>query len=292
MNIVIRQPLCFSEIGDKDNQEDYLSPQQPGTAQHWFVLCDGMGGYEHGEIASRTVCEAIEYYFSHEQHSGTASQACVQRAIDYAYDCLDEKDQQQSERRMGTTMTCVYLHADGLLAAHIGDSRIYHIRPKTGKPLHDILFQSHDHSLVNQLIAAGELTPEQARTFPRRNVITRAMQPHLKERYEADFYESGDIKAGDYIFMCSDGVLEQMTDERLCEILAAGHTDEDKLRLIKEVCSGKTRDNYSCWLIPIDRVECAGQNEEPDAPSQNVCLRLSSGWNKLKNLIAKLKENG
>ena len=81
------------------------------------------------------------------------------------------------------------------------------------------------------------------------------MQPHLTKRYKSDVYMFDDIQNGDYFFLCCDGVLEQMSNEKLCEILADKKlTDELKLEAIKSVCDGKTRDNYTCWLIPIDKV--------------------------------------
>jgi hypothetical protein len=147
-------------------------------------------------------------------------------------------------------MTCLYLHKKGYLVAHIGDSRIYHIRPNTG-----ILYQSSDHSLVNDLLRAGELTEEQAINFPQKNVITRAMQPNLERRHKADIYSFDNVQKGDYFFLCSDGVLEQLTNETLCQILADDNlSDEQKKDAIKEVCDGKTKDNNTCFLIPVDDV--------------------------------------
>ena len=142
--------------------------------------------------------------------------------------------------------------------AHIGDSRIYHVRPslasKEGRT--GIIYQSADHSLVNDLLRAGEITEEEAVNFPQKNVITRAMQPHLERRYKADVYEINDVESGDYFFLCCDGVLEQLTNDRLGEILADETLDDEgKIAAIKVVCDGNTRDNYTCWLVPIDEVE-------------------------------------
>ena len=80
--------------------------------------------------------------------------------------------------------------------AHIGDSRVYHLRPGQG-----ILFETRDHSLVNDLIKVGELTPEAAKDFPQKNVITRVMQPNQERRARADIKEITDVRPGDYFFM-------------------------------------------------------------------------------------------
>ena len=250
MKIIIRQPLCFSEIGRKDNQEDciYPSAKEVNVQNRFFILCDGMGGHENGEVASATVCEALGKYFnSNIPEDGVMTPDLFKQALEYAYNELDKKDT-GGLKKMGTTMTCLYLHKKGYLVAHIGDSRIYHIRPNTG-----IVYQSSDHSLVNDLLRAGELTEEEALNFPQKNVITRAMQPNLERRHKADVFSFSDIKKGDYFFLCCDGVLEQLTNDRLCEILSDKKlSDNQKLDAIKQVCDGKTKDNYTCYLIPVD----------------------------------------
>lgn len=266
MNITIRQPQCFSEIGTRDNQEDYLwpLPQDATTASRVFLMCDGMGGHDHGEVASRTAATTLGTYLTtHQAADGVLTKLMFERALAYAYDQLDLVDD-GSKKKMGTTMTCVALHRGGALVAHIGDSRVYHIRPAlaVGDGRSGIIYQSADHSLVNQLLRIGEITAEEAANFPQKNVITRAMQPHLERRHKADIFNFADVQAGDYFFLCSDGVLEQLTNDTLGEILKDSRlTDEGKLCAIRQVCEGKTRDNHTCWLIPIDKVEA----EEGDA---------------------------
>lgn len=263
--IKIRKPLSFSEIGRKDNQEDYLFPQEADTDTRVFIMCDGMGGHDNGEVASKTAATVLgDYLTSCTQVDIPTFEAGLQKAYD-ALDAIDTK----SAKKPGTTMTCLCLNEDSYLVAHIGDSRIYHIRPslynaETGRG--GILYQSSDHSLVNDLLKAGELTEEEARDFPQKNIITRAMQPHLEKRYKADVYLFDDIQSGDYFFLCCDGVLEQLSNEDLCRILSEKKSnDAQKLAQIKEICDGKTRDNYTCWLIPIDKVKI-----NPNAATSSV----------------------
>ncbi|MDE6792376.1 MAG: protein phosphatase 2C domain-containing protein [Muribaculaceae bacterium] len=262
--ISIRKPLYFSEIGRKDNQEDYLFPSSASVNERVFILCDGMGGHDNGEVASRVAANTLgDFLLSYKNVDTTL----FQEGLTAAYDALDVIDT-NSERKPGTTMTCLCLNEENYLVAHIGDSRIYHIRPslfnpKTGRG--GIIYQSEDHSLVNDLLKASELTEDEALNFPHKNVITRAMQPHLAKRYKADIAVFNDIQAGDYFFLCCDGVLEQLSNEMLCSILADGSlNDEEKLEKIKAVCGGKTRDNYSCWLIPIKSVSLTSQNDNSD----------------------------
>lgn len=266
MKITIRQPKSFSEIGRKDNQEDFLWPN-PATVtkeNRVFVMCDGVGGQDNGEVASETAATALGTYLTeHQSEDGIVTKADFEKALSYAYDEMDKVDN-GAVRKMGTTMTCLVLHRGGVVVAHIGDSRIYHVRPslasKEGRT--GIIYQSADHSLVNDLLKAGEITEEEAVNFPQKNVITRAMQPHLERRYKADIYEINDVESGDYFFLCCDGVLEQLTNDRLGEILSdVILNDDEKIAAVKAVCDGNTRDNYTCWLVPIDKVE----REESDA---------------------------
>ena len=259
MIIKIRQPLSFSEIGRKDNQEDYLWPQPEAVtkANRVFLMCDGVGGQDSGEVASQTAATALgEYITAHPASDGIVTKAMFEVALAYGYDELDTEDT-GAFRKMGTTMTCLVLHRGGALVAHIGDSRVYHIRPSLAdeQGRSGIIYQSADHSLVNDLLRAGEITEEEAADFPQKNVITRAMQPHLERRYKADILNIDDVHAGDYFFLCCDGVLEQLTNDMLGAILSDENLDDQgKIDAIKEVCDGRTRDNYTCWLIPIDKV--------------------------------------
>ena len=238
----------------RPHQEDWLYPSIGSTddsRNRLFILCDGMGGHSAGEVASSTVCEAMSSAIVSALNSGESfTESLLLKAIDEAYNSLDRKDNSDDKRKkMGTTMTFLMLHSGGYTIAHIGDSRVYHVRPDKGTK-EDIVFRTEDHSLVNDLLKIGELTPEEAETYPHRNVITRAMQPHLDYRHKADIYSSDDIRPGDYFFMCSDGMLEQMTDDNLCFNLNEDMDDESKIaRLIRLTRDNK--DNHSAHLIHI-----------------------------------------
>ena len=274
MEIKIRKPLCFSEIGRKENQEDaiYPIPKDLSVKNQFFILCDGMGGHDSGEVASQTVSQALGRFFE-ENQTDNLTKAYFEEALNYAYDELDKKDT-GAAKKMGTTMTCLYLHNQGYLVAHIGDSRIYHVRPNDTDLQNNrlgIIYQTSDHSLVNDLIKIGELTEEEAKDFPNKNIITRAMQPNLGKRPKADVYNFSNIKKGDYFFLCCDGVLEQLTNKKLCEILSMQVSDEEKIEAIKAVCDNKTKDNYTCILVPInDVINDDIQNNTDDEMLQGV----------------------
>lgn len=299
--IKLRKPYCFSEIGRKDNQEDYLFPKDAGADTRVFILCDGMGGHDNGEVASKTAAEALGNFLS---SCSDIDIPIFEAGLEKAYDALDGIDT-NSVKKPGTTMTCLCLNENNYIVAHIGDSRIYHIRPSLFNPKTKsggILYQSSDHSLVNDLLKAGEITEDEARDFPQKNIITRAMQPHLAKRYKADVYEFDDIQGGDYFFLCCDGILEQLSNETLCEILADKKLDDgEKLARIKSVCDDKTRDNYSCWLIPIDKVKISKATksmnvikatEETIIPSKAEGNEKISIFSKIKNKFCRIRKKG
>lgn len=269
MKISIRQPLGYSHIGRKDNQEDNVYPlfDQADDRQRFFILCDGVGGQDHGEVASRCVCDTVGAYLEQRyQEAGDITEDDITLAIGKAYDALDALDK-DDQSKMATTFTCVCLTSNGAIVAHMGDSRIYQVRPGQG-----VMYQSADHSLVNALLAAGELTPEEAKDFPRKNVITRALQPHSERRFSAEIHTLTDVKSGDYFFLCCDGVLEQLTNNRLVEILSAKRNDSEKVRLLEQEGIGKTKDNFTAYLIPINKVEGA----EKIADNEELHVEVSS----------------
>ena len=264
MRIEIYTPLSIHEIGQRDNQEDALWPLKATAADRLFVLCDGMGGHEKGEVASQTVCQSLGKWFSeHINPDIPFTDDQLREALEYAYQQLD-KYADDSPKQMGTTLTLLYIGTNGVTAAHIGDSRIYHIRP--GKA---ILYQSRDHSLVFDLFQAGEITYKEMATYPQKNIITRAMTPGADNRMRPDIIHITDIQPNDYFYLCSDGMLEQMGNEELVSILSSKETDEGKCQQLVSATIDN-QDNHTAWLIHVKEVikdEGDEQlvNEEPTA---------------------------
>ena len=194
--------------------------------------------------------------------------------MDEPFNALDVKDN-GSPKKMGTTMTLLRLHEEGAFMAHMGDSRIYHIRPGTDGKDTGIIYESSDHSLVNDLIRLGEMTREEARNSRQKNIITRAMQPHMNKRPTADVHETSDIRKGDFFLLCSDGMLEQpeMEDGSLIRKIFSlkGGTDEEKVRILRTLTEGN-KDNHSALIIHITDVESC--TSEADSQSMKVDNRI------------------
>jgi hypothetical protein len=105
--------------------------------------------------------------------------------------------------------------------------------------------------LVNELLQSGIITEEAATNHKKKNVITRAMQPHLEKPCKADIKPESDVQAGDYFFLCTDGVLESVSDEQLCSIISRNNTDEEMMQAIYNLCEAHSRDNFSAYLVPV-----------------------------------------
>ena len=248
----IAQPYALNEQGTRPNNEDAIYPLKYGAtpANHFFIVCDGMGGHENGEVATHSVCNSFAT-FLRELPPDEFDETVFDRALHVAFDALDQKDNpNETGKKMGTTLAFLYLNSKQAFIAYIGDSRIYHLR-KNDHGQVSILFQSTDHSLINELLKAEAITEEEAANHPKKNIITRAMQPHLERRCKADKYITGDIAAGDRFFLCSDGVLESLTNQQLCTIAAEHDQDKTLINAIQQLCEAHSHDNFSAWLISI-----------------------------------------
>lgn len=262
MKFKISQPLAIHQLGSRTNQEDSIFPvlNTATAADRLFILCDGMGGHESGEIASSTVCETIsKYILGHLNADEPLDDSLLEEAITEAYAAVNAKDS-TGQKKMGTTLTFLCFHKGGCTVAHIGDSRIYHLRPSTN----EILYRSRDHSLVYDLFEVGEISFDEIKTAKNKNVITRVIMANQERPSKADIVHITNIQPGDYFYLCSDGMLEQMDDKALMEIFASDKTDEQK----RSILIGETvdnSDNHSAYVIHVESVEHEeGDNMFPD----------------------------
>ncbi|MGB0839748.1 MAG: PP2C family protein-serine/threonine phosphatase [Chitinophagales bacterium] len=253
MSIQIYPPVCLHEKGHRSNNEDAIYPTKGAatTTDRLFLVCDGVGGANKGEVASQLTCDLFQAYFA-EHIDEVVDEAFVTNALKFTEQKLDAHKNLQPEcTGMATTLTLIYFD-DMLHRAVIswsGDSRIYHIRD--GK----ILFQSEDHSLVNELVKRGEITEEEAYTHPRRNVILRAISG-MDNPTKADTYYAEDVQAGDYFFLATDGILESIDNSTLEILLQSEDVDLSQVASnIKQLCEMGSNDNYSMYLLQVSELE-------------------------------------
>lgn len=270
MKINLFQPYSFTQQGDRDYQEDARYPDNdaPSMKQQFFIVCDGVGGSEHGEVASNTVCQAFAKKMSAYNLKKDFTNEDFKKVLDYAYDALDSKGK-DVKGDMATTLTFVCFHGNGCLMAHIGDSRIYQVRKN-----HGIVYRSDDHSLVNNLVHKGVITPEEGVDHPQKNVITRCMEPveDHHNRSMATVFRTTDIQPNDWFFLCSDGVLQDLTDENLVEWLTS---DKDNVQKMTELAdkTANNDDNNTAILIQIESVEnspVVNDDEDNERRTENI----------------------
>lgn len=245
--------LSIWELGKRSNQEDSIYPEHDKLkdTDKFFIVCDGMGGHSAGEVASATVCQSLAKSIKDNVESdGCFGKEQFDRLLSDVYRALDKVDD-GAEKKMGTTLTFLMLHSDGAFIAHIGDSRVYHIRPGKDASGTEILFQTKDHSLINDLIRIGELTPEEAKISGYKNVISRAMQPNMARRAKADIYSTRQIEPGDYFLLCTDGILENIEDDNIKYIFSDDAGDIMRKREILIKSTEQNKDNHSAIIVHV-----------------------------------------
>lgn len=259
----IYPPLGFTFQGQRENNEDSVYPEV-GTASaqnRFFIVCDGVGGAQKGELASHIAVSGFAEYLNNHVEADF-SEEVIEAALVHVQRQFDEMlAMQHLLKGMATTFTLVAFGEEAVHVGHIGDSRIYHIR--NGK----ILYKSEDHSKVNFLLKSGLITAEQAQNHPERNVIMRAIQGSHKDT-RLEIHSLTDVLPGDYFFQCTDGVLENVNDDSLGQILGSEETNDKKLQLLLNLCDGNTRDNYSGYVVQVADNELSNAAKEWMEPMQ------------------------
>jgi serine/threonine protein phosphatase PrpC len=181
-----------------------------------YVVADGMGGHEGGEIASGLTIKAMAHMATQELFLPTTSgsgapdyPAWLKKAVEAANTAVYNKSK-QSHNDMGTTVVAALVVGDECHIAHVGDSRAYQISGGGIQPI------TTDHSLVERLVATGQISREEARYHPQSNVVYRTIGD--KNNVEVDINQTR-ISSGEYLLLCSDGLTGMVTDERIQEIV-------------------------------------------------------------------------
>ncbi|MBN2529184.1 MAG: Stp1/IreP family PP2C-type Ser/Thr phosphatase [Deltaproteobacteria bacterium] len=244
-----------TDVGQKRNHnEDTFSINE---SEALFVVCDGMGGHASGEVASQMAVETIRTFFKDTRddpevtwpykmdRSRQYEENRLTTAIKYANVRIFESAKKEPKfHGMGTTITALYFIEDGVYRAHVGDSRIYRFREGEYEQI------SEDHSLLNDYIKMKKLTPEEIASFPHKNVIVRALG--MKESVKVDVVMEKP-KSGDIYLMCSDGLSDEVSDEKMAEILAAHGSDVQSSchALVEEANRNGGHDNITVVLVRV-----------------------------------------
>jgi len=241
----------LSDVGmvREGNEDNYLHDERLGI----FAVADGMGGHEAGEVASAVAIEALR--------AGVAGGSLITEAVIQANTAVLEKaDANPSMRGMGTTLTAAIEVEGGLRIGHVGDSRAYVLRDGILARVTD------DHSLVEELVRAGQITLEQAAVHPQRSVITRALG--IERNIEVDDI-SLELTDGDRVLICSDGLSGMVRETEISAIMRR-ETDTDAVAraLIAAANAGGGEDNIT--VVVIDVIGEEGDPEPSPLPEIGV----------------------
>jgi PPM family protein phosphatase len=233
------EAICKTDTGrQRRDNEDSAFARAPV-----FVVADGMGGAQAGEVASRIAVEAFERGLP---DSGSPEERLAGRVREANQQIYERSRADRGRAGMGTTLTAAYVDDTHVAIAHVGDSRAYLFRDGSLQRL------TQDHSLVDELVRRGKLTEEQAAEHPQRSIITRALGPEPDVEVDTWTYPT---RAGDVVLLCSDGLTSMISEDRVKAIL----NDNDRLdeaadALIRDANEAGGRDNITVVLFRLEEL--------------------------------------
>lgn len=219
------------------NEDAYYLPVE---GECFCAIADGMGGHNAGEVASAMAVQVFsDAMRSCAAVNGDDLRAAVERANAAIFQKSAESDQCAG---MGTTFTALAQAGDRLLIAHVGDSRAYLLRGESMMRL------TVDHTLVEEMVLKGLITPSAARVHPKRNYITRALG--TEEQVEVDLTQI-ELQAGDIVFLCTDGLSNHVKDPFIAQISRSTGSWQDKLEILVQTAlkNGSTDNITAMYAI-------------------------------------------
>ncbi len=242
MRIVSKTDVGMSR---RNNQDSYCTGELPGSVA-WAVVCDGMGGANGGNIASTTAVKVISEHISSTYRAGMGSNSVrtmLESAIIPANLAVYDISQQSEDLvGMGTTVVAAVIIGNTAHIAHVGDSRAYVFSTES------IEQTTRDHSYVQRLIEDGKLTAEEAKTYPHRNIITRALG--VDERLIVDYNEVT-LSEGDALMICTDGLTGMVEPEEMLQVFEKQSFYEYPDRLVKLANEKGGSDNITVVILSL-----------------------------------------
>jgi protein phosphatase len=231
-----------TDVGlERNINQDYIYSSLAGIGclPNLFIIADGMGGHKAGDMASRYTVETFVSLI--QQSSGKNPISIINDAVTAVNQKLLEKASESEDfAGMGTTLVVAAVFDQVLKVANVGDSRLYVIG-------NDITQVTRDHSLVEEMVSMGKIDRDQARTHEKKNIITRAIGGY--DTVEAEIF-SVDLKPGNQILMCSDGLSNMLEDSEILQIVKSSSDLDDAVNnLIKAANENGGKDNISVIII-------------------------------------------
>ena len=231
------------------NEDQLISvvPEDPQVLQDrgaLFVVADGLGGHKRGEVASALAVQQVKDFYYHDQQGDipTALHQAIEQANSAVYQANQtERAEGASDIGMGATCVAAVLHHQTLYAANVGDSRVYILRDGELRQV------TQDHSLVAQLVERGEITPAEARTHEKRNLIYRALG---EPKVEVDLFTEP-VQEGDTFVLCTDGLWGVLEDAELTAIIQHYDPEESAQHLISRANAAGGPDNVTAIVVRV-----------------------------------------
>ena len=243
------------------NQDYYIAENRKvGIFPNIFIVADGVGSNRDSGYASKHCSD-----FVIDQLSLTKDSVDFEKELAKAYrlaniDLVYRIMANPKYSGMGTTMVCTTIINDKAIVVNVGDSRCYHIRD-------DIQQITNDHSIAEELVRVHELERNSEKYFELKSQLSRAFG--ASKKIEPDFFTI-DLKMGDYILLCSDGLSNMVDDKRICEIVQSTNTIERKVEmLIAEANANGGKDNIAIILIYVDDVKRSDKIFEKERQEMN-----------------------
>lgn len=231
----------------RNNNEDayIILNKDVASLSNLYIVADGMGGHQAGEVASHSAIKAFCTYINNNNLEGNDILDFLIEAAKYANNEIFEKSGEDNNYAgMGTTFTACTIKGSKGYACHIGDSRIYIINEEGIKVL------TTDHSYVQEMIKAGELTQDEADIHPKKNALTRALGTDISLQVDGYVFT---LKQGDKILMCTDGLTNMIKDQEIKEIVLSKESLDNRIEsLIKIANQNGGIDNITAILVEIE----------------------------------------
>lgn len=228
------------------NEDSYYVPQEEEDLK-LFIVADGMGGYNGGEIASSLAIKAAKNYietnFISTPKDRESILELIKSSMQYANMVVYEKSKEDDELKgMGTTLEICFIYENKMYIGHIGDSRIYRIRK------HIIRKLTNDHSYVETLVKDGKITREEAKTHPKKNMLMKALG--CTEYIEPDVFVRGFLK-DDIVLMSSDGLTNMIDEQEIFNIITNNKENASEM-LIQKANDNGGYDNITALIVYND----------------------------------------
>jgi len=235
-----------TEVGRiRENNQDYYAIAAPEDTLQLYIVADGMGGYKGGEIASKLAVLSVQEFLKSNWKVENLNEegwiaTILEEAIEYANTKVYQKAKENEELEgMGTTLEVCVIYNNKVYIGHVGDSAVYRIRKQFIRKL------TTDHSYVQQLVKDGKISKEDAKSHPKKNMITKALG--CEERVKPDILVKGFLKE-DILLMNTDGLSNMLEEKQMYDIIQS-NPEEAATNLVEKANEFGGYDNITAVII-------------------------------------------